>query len=653
MYELITCANLFAGLNFNVGRVKVLAEAPPRNRRDDVISMDDSGSESSGSEIGIGEGASVPALPAKSRCAPCSFGTCQFDCSILKPKPCVVEGCPNMTHHVCLSQHQIQEHKTSGDTMDGSRSVRCIPHCNLCVATVDVGDDAAVAAVAAGAAADGVHGGPDSVHGVDSPAAAPAALTVPAAPVASSLASSESSVLNGVGNFGIGTDGADGADGAGVSSVGQDGLNSVEDCATLLDIQHVLASLDFDGSSASFHFPSDQQPTEFPHPRSITDHDVKAQNNDKKKHVWWKNCGTYTILHAFFNQSMNSASPASTVTFPLCQSYFSKLRDVSYCVLPKFLSFEILIAIYYPKRAVPLVTCGKFYKLSSGNVAYCVAVIRFASQDQTAQFGRAAKSVLVLVNSEGKPDTYSISSSNDKRAVEKYPDLVLLDTKVVASELEESEVVVKYFSGLSSGMAKWIRHSAVQQTTEFFMNPVLCDQTFFHSYRKTNKSIFPVLFEFKSKAAADDVVRTPAAASSRATNCRSVPRLSLTPASKGKDKKNAQAKASARSRSIRSRTSKTQQAQQQQAQQQQQPVCDQSAHEEDVEQAAGVGGLEVGGSVSSDAQVKIATLTMQLEAAQKLGEERVRSVQQSAMQQVEIARLQALLSASERSVQSR
>ena len=437
------------------------------------------------------------------------------------------------------------------------------------------------------------------------------------------------------------------------SDDGQDGLNSVEDGATLLDIQHVLASLDFDGSSASFHFPSDQQPTEFPHPRNITDHDAKAQNNDKKKHVWWKNCGTYTILHAFFNQSMNSASPASTVTFPLCQSYFSKLRDVSYCVLPKFLSFEILIAIYYPKRAVPLVTCGKFYKLSSGNVAYCVAVIRFASQDQTAQFGRAAKSVLVLVNSEGKPDTYSISSSNDKRAVEKYPDLVLLDTKVVASELEESEVVVKYFSGLSSGMAKWIRHSAVQQTTEFFMNPVLCDQTFFHSYRKTNKSIFPVLFEFKSKAAADDVVRTPAAASSRATNCRSVPRLSLTPASKGKDKKNAQAKASARSRSIRSRTSKTQQAQQQQAQQQQQPVCDQSAHEEDVEQAAGVGGLEVGGSVSSDAQVKIAELTMQLEAAQKLGEERVRSVQQSAMQQVEIARLQALLSASERSVQSR
>ena len=640
MYELITCANLFAGLNFNVGRVKVLAEAPPRNRRDDVISMDDSGSESSGSEIGIGEGASVPALPAKSRCAPCSFGTCQFDCSILKPKPCVVEGCPNMTHHVCLSQHQIQEHKTSGDTMDGSRSVRCIPHCNLCVANVD---DAAVAAVAAGAAADGVHGGPDSVHGVDSPAAAPAALTVPAAPVASTLETPAPKLPTP-----SRTKDSDDA-----SDDGQDGLNSVEDGATLLDIQHVLASLDFDGSSASFHFPSDQQPTEFPHPRSITDHDAKAQNNDKKKHVWWKNCGTYTILHAFFNQSMNSASPASTVTFPLCQSYFSKLRDVSYCVLPKFLSFEILIAIYYPKRAVPLVTCGKFYKLSSGNVAYCVAVIRFASQDQTAQFGRAAKSVLVLVNSEGKPDTYSISSSNDKRAVEKYPDLVLLDTKVVASELEESEVVVKYFSGLSSGMAKWIRHSAVQQTTEFFMNPVLCDQTFFHSYRKTNKSIFPVLFEFKSKAAADDVVRTPAAASSRATNCRSVPRLSLTPASKGKDKKNAQAKASARSRSTRSRTSKTQQAQQQQAQQQQQPVFNQSAHEEDVEQAAGVGGLEVGGSVSSDAQVKIATLTMQLEAAQKLGEERVRSVQQSAMQQVEIATLQALLSASERSVQSR
>ena len=646
MYELITCANLFAGLNFNVGRVKVLAEAPPRNRRDDVISMDDSGSESSGSEIGIGEGASVPALPAKSRCAPCSFGTCQFDCSILKPKPCVVEGCPNMTHHVCLSQHQIQEHKTSGDTMDGSRSVRCIPHCNLCVANVANVDDAAVAAVAAvaaGAAADGVHGGPDSVHGVDSPAAAPAALTVPAAPVASTLETPAPKLPTP-----SRTKDSDDA-----SDDGQDGLNSVEDGATLLDIQHVLASLDFDGSSASFHFPSDQQPTEFPHPRSITDHDAKAQNNDKKKHVWWKNCGTYTILHAFFNQSMNSASPASTVTFPLCQSYFSKLRDNSYCVLPKFLSFEILIAIYYPKRAVPLVTCGKFYKLSSGNVAYCVAVIRFASQDQTAQFGRAAKSVLVLVNSEGKPDTYSISSSNDKRAVEKYPDLVLLDTKVVASELEESEVVVKYFSGLSSGMAKWIRHSAVQQTTEFFMNPVLCDQTFFHSYRKTNKSIFPVLFEFKSKAAADDVVRTPAAASSRATNCRSVPRLSLTPASKGKDKKNAQAKASARSRSTRSRTSKTQQAQQQQAQQQQQPVFNQSAHEEDVEQAAGVGGLEVGGSVSSDAQVKIAELTMQLEAAQKLGEERVRSVQQSAMQQVEIATLQALLSASERSVQSR
>ena len=82
-------------------------------------------------------------------------------------------------------------------------------------------------------------------------------------------------------------------------------------------------------------------------------------------------------------------------------------------------------------------------------------------------------------------------------------------------------------------------------------------------------------------------------------------------------------------------------------------MFNQSAHEEDVEQAAGVGGLEVGGSVSSDAQVKIAKLTMQLEAAQKLGEERVRSMQQSAMQQVEIARLQALLSASERSVQSR
>ena len=413
---------LYAGI-FATRGVFTLAEAPPRNRRDGVISMDDSGSESSGSEIGIGEGASVPALPAKSRCAPCSFGTCQFDCSILKPKPCVVEGCPNMTHHVCLSQHQIQEHKTSGDTMDGSRSVRCIPHCNLCVANVANVDDADVAAVAAGAAADGVHGGPDSVHGVDSPAAAPAALTVPAAPVASTLDSDDA------------------------SDDGQDGLNSVEDGATLLDIQHVLASLDFDGSSASFHFPSDQQPTEFPHPRSITDHDAKAQNNDKKKHVWWKNCGTYTILHAFFNQSMNSASPASTVTFPLCQSYFSKLRDASYCVLPKLLSFEILIAIYYPKRDLPLVTCGKFYKLSSGNVAYCVAVIRFVSQDQTAQFGRAAKSVLVLVNSEGKPDTYSISSSNDKRAVEKYPDLVLLDTKVVASELEESEVVVKYFSG--------------------------------------------------------------------------------------------------------------------------------------------------------------------------------------------------------------
>ena len=95
---------------------------------------------------------------------------------------------------------------------------------------------------------------------------------------------------------------------------------------------------------------------------------------------------------------------------------------------------------------------------------------------------------MLVALSLGVAVTYGIGSSQDKQSLEAYPSLLILPAAEVASVISLNEVVDKHFQGVASQAEAWIKDVAVHQTSEFLINPVLCDATFFKKFKESNRT---------------------------------------------------------------------------------------------------------------------------------------------------------------------
>ena len=111
-------------------------------------------------------------------------------------------------------------------------------------------------------------------------------------------------------------------------------------------------------------------------------------------------------------------------------------------------------------------------------------MLRTESDDVSVTFGRGQKLVLVAL-SFGVAVTYGIGSSQGKQSLKEYPSLLILPAAEVASVISLNEVVDKHFQGVASQAEAWIKNVAVHQTSEFLINPVLCDATFLKKIRES------------------------------------------------------------------------------------------------------------------------------------------------------------------------
>jgi len=187
--------------------------------------------------------------------------------------------------------------------------------------------------------------------------------------------------------------------------------------------------------------------TEYPLPR--TDSLLSAEKCAKESkqdgpNICWKNIGHSCIVRATIHGTKKLRTNAPpTITIPLFQTFFSKLKDASTCMLSAHLQIELLLATYHP-----------------------------------------------------------INSTKDRHSLKKYPNLVSLITNEVAKSVEADAIVQKQFNGSATAAAAWIKGAAFQQTMEFLLNPVLSDQTFFANYKKSRSARScrqKKLFHFKEK----------------------------------------------------------------------------------------------------------------------------------------------------------
>lgn len=96
--------------------------APPR----DVQPGDALNARASLLEVGIIDGTTVCVVLTPD----CSYGPCVYPEHLMKP--CSVDGCKEMSHHLCAIAHYGHNHLDVDGTGDGAGTVRCKLHCRQC-----------------------------------------------------------------------------------------------------------------------------------------------------------------------------------------------------------------------------------------------------------------------------------------------------------------------------------------------------------------------------------------------------------------------------------------------------------------------------------------------------------------------------------------
>jgi hypothetical protein len=189
----------------------------------------------------------------------------------------------------------------------------------------------------------------------------------------------------------------------------------------LLDVHHIMNQIpNLDEALTTISLPANQVPTEYAHPRvgkKLTIAKCKAINDDKGCDAWWYDAGTYRCLRAYVDKPPSS-------------------------------------------------------------MAYCTMMLRPITGKHTVLLGRESKMVVVSLSVVGEPDTSTVNSTKDRKALYDYQQLRLLPITAMGEQVDVDSVLNTEFDGKVDCMVAWVK-SAAQQTVQFLLHPVLCDSTMF------------------------------------------------------------------------------------------------------------------------------------------------------------------------------
>ena len=106
------------------------------------------------------------------------------------------------------------------------------------------------------------------------------------------------------------------------------------------------------------------------------------------------------------------------------------------------------------------------------------------------------KLILVLLWDPGDPDTSTVNSTRDKATLHKYRHLVVLPAVTIVKPVAVESVLKSHFSDHVDSMVAWVKDAA-EQTLQFLLDPVLCDQTMFKGFAKGHR-VKKLKYDFKN-----------------------------------------------------------------------------------------------------------------------------------------------------------